>query len=70
MDELIQIIRSTDMSILLTAGLGPILLALIMGKFLRRLVLRPFEWWASRTENKFDDQLIEDAKDDLNLKDK
>lgn len=52
-----------------TATLGPVVAALVAGRFLRRLVLKPFEWWASRTENKFDDQLIKDAKSDLNLPD-
>lgn len=51
------------------ATLAPILAALVAGRFLRRLVLKPFEWWAGKTENKFDDQLIQDAKHDLDLPD-
>lgn len=48
-------------------ALGPILATLVAGKFLRRLVLKPFEIVAEKTENKFDDQLIRDAEQDLGL---
>lgn len=48
-------------------GIAPILAALIAGRFLRRLILKPFELLAERTQNKFDDQLLSDAKADLGL---
>lgn len=56
-----------EITLYVTAAIGPIVAALVAGKFLKRLVLKPFQWWASRTENKFDDQLIHDAEDDLGL---
>jgi hypothetical protein len=51
-------------------ALGPMIAALAAGRFLRRLVLKPFELWAAKTENKFDDQLVHDAEHDLGIEDK
>lgn len=51
--------------------LGTILLSMLMsivtGRVLKRLVLWPLEKLASKTENKKDDQLVNDARKDLGL---
>lgn len=47
--------------------MGPIVAALLAGRTIRRLVMKPFELWAARTPNKFDDQLVKDAESDLGL---
>lgn len=58
-----------DIALYVTGALGPIVAALVAGRFLRRLILAPFKWLASKTENKFDDQLEKDAERDLGLDD-
>lgn len=51
---------------LMVAGAG-IVVALLSGKAVRRILLLPFEWIASRTSNKIDDKIIDDAQKDLGI---
>lgn len=51
------------------AAFGVTVASLIAGRFFKRLILLPFQKIAEKTENKIDDQLIEDAKKDLHLDD-
>lgn len=43
--------------------------ALLGGRFIRRLVLLPFEWWSRRTPNVIDDKLVAEARTDLGIPD-
>lgn len=52
---------------LLGMSLGAALLALLTGRTFRRILIWPFKWIAAKTQNKKDDQLIEDAHHDLGL---
>lgn len=51
--------------------LGSILLSMVMslltGKTFKTLILWPFQWLASKTVNKKDDELVEKAKQDLDI---
>ena len=51
--------------------LGSILLSMVMslltGKTFKTLILWPFQWIASKTINKKDDELVEKAKEDLGV---
>jgi hypothetical protein len=52
--------------LLLTALIG-ILTTLLMGRFLRTLILLPFQKWAARSPSKDDDRLVEAAEKDLGV---
>lgn len=45
----------------------PLLVILLTGKFLRRLLLLPFEYLSRRTATKVDDVLVEEAGRDLGI---
>lgn len=51
----------------LVAAILTALTELVTGRAIRRLILWPFKYWANRTKNKKDDQLIRDAEQDLRL---
>lgn len=50
----------------MAAGAG-ILAALVAGKTIRRIILLPFEWLASKTESRIDDKIVEQAEEDLGI---
>lgn len=56
-----------DWNTILMTGLVGAVSTLVMGRTLRRLLLLPFEWWARKTENKLDDQIVADAERDLGI---
>lgn len=62
--ELVSKLNWQEISIL---ALGSALTALFMGKAIRRLVLLPFEWLASKTETRIDDTIIQEASKDLGI---
>lgn len=51
----------------LIPALATVGMSLLMGRTFKRLILAPFKWLASKTENKFDDQLEQDAEKDLGI---
>ncbi len=50
-------------------ALAGAVMALLTGKTVRRLLLLPFEWIASRTSSKTDDKLVDEARHDLGVPD-
>lgn len=67
--EIKEFITKLDMETLLMVGLVGAAAALFSGKFLRRLLLLPFEFLSRKTENKVDDKLVETARQDLGIPD-
>lgn len=59
------------LGIQLAKTLGGVLLSigmqLLAGKAFKKLLLLPFQKWASRTKNTTDDKLVEQASRDLGL---
>lgn len=49
------------------AALVPVLASLVAGRTLRRILLLPFEYWARRSKNTIDDQIVADAEKDLGI---
>ncbi len=43
--------------------------ALVTGRFVKHLIIAPFEWLSKRTSSPIDDKLVEDAKHDLGIED-
>lgn len=52
---------------MLMAGFAATLATLLAGKTIRRLILLPFEWLASKTESRIDDKIVEQAEEDLGI---
>lgn len=52
----------------LQVALVGMLLVLITGKFLRTVVISVVAWFVKRSKNKIDDQLLQVAEEDLNVK--
>lgn len=59
--------NSIDISSLLLLAATGIVTAIFTGKFIRRLVLLPFEYLASRTSTTIDDKLLQEAEKDLGI---
>lgn len=57
-----------DYKTLLIGSLSSALVALLTGKFIRKLILLLVEQVTSRTKNKIDDELLEQAEEDLGVK--
>lgn len=64
-----ELINKLDLQTLLTVGLTGAVAALFSGKFLRRLLLLPFEAISRQTKTKIDDKLVEEARRDLGVQD-
>lgn len=52
---------------LIQAGMLALVGSLLMGKTLKRLILLPFQWWARKTSNIIDDQIVADAERDVGI---
>lgn len=58
-----------DIQQMLMVALIGAVTALLSGKLVRRLLLLPFELISRKTENKIDDKLVEEARQDLGVPD-
>lgn len=61
--------NSIDIKTLGMVALAGVATALLTGKTVRRLLLLPFEWVASKTGSKIDDKLVDEARKDLGVPD-
>lgn len=61
--------NSIDIKTLGMVALAGVATALLTGKTLRRLLLLPFEWAASKSASKTDDKLVAEARKDLGIPD-
>jgi hypothetical protein len=66
---MIEVVQQTDWHVLLGMASGGIVTALLTGKFIRRLLITPFDLIAEKTATQIDDKLVEEAKKDLGLED-
>lgn len=64
-----ELLNKLDFETLLAVGLVGAVSALLTGKFLRRLLLLPFEFISKKTNTKIDDKLLEEARKDLGVTD-
>lgn len=69
MNSLQELLNKLDIETVLMVGLAGAVSALLTGKFLRRLLLLPFEYLTKQTNNKIDDKLLEEARKDLGVTD-
>ena len=61
--------ENLDIKTLGMLALAGVVTALLTGKTVRRLLLLPFEWLASKTGSKIDDKLVDEARKDLGVHD-
>lgn len=59
--------NNIDWQAVLMVSLMGAVTALLSGKFVRRLLLLPFEFLAKKTNNKIDDKLVAEAEKDLGI---
>ena len=63
----IDLTSGNSIGIMIMAGVGSALLALLTGKTIRRLLLLPLKLLAAKTKTHEDDLIVEEAARDLGL---
>ena len=63
----IDLTSTNSIAMMIMAGVGSALLALLTGKTIRRLLLLPLKLLAAKTTTKEDDLIVEEAARDLGL---
>lgn len=61
---------SDQLHVIILGAVAALATQILMGKFLKRLILLPFEYWASKTNNPVDDKLLDEAEKDLGITDR
>lgn len=59
--------NNVDWQSILMVSLAGVVTTLLTGKFIRRLILLPFEWLSKQSGSKVDDKLVEEARKDLGV---